>query len=218
MSHLLPYLLFVALGALAGYAPEPLRPWADPVRAAAAGAALLVFARRGAYPEIRTRETPFRGGGGAARVLAVASGLGVAALWMPLADLVPSLGSRGGFDANAAGAGSAWILWTARIAGSCLVVPFAEELFVRSALPRWVDDPDSWRTRAIGIFTPMSAGVSLAFFAGTHPEWLSALAAGLLWTALLAATRRISDVILAHAVANAALAAWVLATNDTRWW
>lgn len=220
MSHLLPYLLFVAIGVVAAELPEELRAWADPLRAVAAAAALLWFARRGAYAELAVRATPFVGGrGGArARVLAVASGLAVAAVWMPLADAVPSLGGRGGFQADAAGAESAWLLWTARLAGSCVVVPFAEELFVRSALPRWIDDPESWRTRPVGIFTMRAAAVSIVFFAGTHPEWLAALVAGLLWTWLLATTRRLSDVVLAHAVANTALAAWVVATGDTRWW
>jgi CAAX prenyl protease-like protein len=222
VSHLLPYLLFVAVGVIAAELPADLRVWADPLRAAAAAAALLWFARRGAYAELAVRATPFLGGGSAsgarARALAVASGLAVAAMWMPLADVVPSLGARGGFQAGAAGPESAWLLWTARLAGSCVVVPFAEELFVRSALPRWIDDPDAWRTKPVGVFTMRAAAVSVVFFAGTHPEWLSALVAGLLWTWLLATTRRLSDVVLAHAVANTALAAWVVTTGETRWW
>jgi CAAX prenyl protease-like protein len=218
VAHLIPYLLFVAIGALAGSLPDTLRPWADPVRAVAMGAALLWFARRGAYPELSVSETPYRGGARGARLLAVASGVAVALTWMPLAGIAPSLGARGGFDPGAAGPGASWALWTARLAGSCVAVPFAEELFVRSALPRWLDDADGWRTRAAGTFTRFSAAASVAFFAGTHPEWLSALVAGCLWTWLLATTRRLSDTVLAHAVANAAIAAWVVATGETRWW
>src|SRR6185436_12822061 len=112
------------------------------------------------------RETPRRG----ATVLAVLAGVAVALLWMPLAEIVPRFGSRGGFDAQ-----SAPLLWAARVLESVLVIPLAEELFFRSFLPRFADAPEGWRARAVGLFTPLSAAVSVAFFAGTHPEWLAAL-------------------------------------------
>jgi CAAX prenyl protease-like protein len=214
-AHVVPYVLFVAIGASAAVLPEPLRPWADPARAVAAAAALVFFARRGAYPDLAPAAPRRRGAG----LLAVAAGVAAALLWMPLADLVPPLGARGGFDPRAAGDGAAVaLLWAGRLLGSLAVVPFAEELLVRSFVPRYVDAPDGWSGRAVGSFTPASAAVSLALFTVSHPEWLAALAAGLLWTGLLAATGRLRDAVAAHAVANGLLAAWVVATGDTRWW
>jgi len=213
-AHVVPYLLFVAIGAAAAVLPEPLRPWADPARAVAAAAALVLLARRGAYPELAASPPRRRG----ATSLAVAAGVGAALLWMPLADLVPRLGERGGFDAHAAGAAAAPALWAGRLLGSLAVAPLAEELFLRSFVPRFVDAPDDWRRRAVGTFTPASAAVSLVLFTVSHPEWLAALATGLLWTALLAATGRLRDAVVAHVVANALLAGWVVATGEARWW
>jgi uncharacterized protein len=184
-----------------------------------AGGALLWFWRRGAYPELSPRGPASRPPAARHAVpLALATGLLVAVLWVPLARWVPSLGGRGGFDAEAAGAGLAPVLLAARLFGSVVVVPFAEELFVRSFLPRFVDDPDGWRERPVGVFTRLSAVVSVLFFTLSHPEWLAALVTGVLWTVLLVRTRRIGDVVLSHAVANAGLAAYVLATGDTSWW
>lgn len=218
LSHVLPYLLYVAPAGIAAFVPESLRPWLGPAGVAGAAAALVFHARRGAYPELR--RTP------AARpraaLLAVLSGLAVAAVWMPLSHLGErlgvNLGSRGGFDPAAAGDGFAPALWTFRVAGFVAVVPFAEELFVRSLVPRWTDAPDDWRSRAVGAFTPLSAAVSIVFFTGTHPEVFAALATAALWTALLASTRRLTDCVVAHAVANAALAAAWIAAGDRSWW
>jgi len=213
LSHALPYVLFVAIGAAGGYLPEAWAAWADPLRALAAGGALLVFARRGAYAELKVRETDARG----ALWLALLAGLAAGLAWVPLAEAVPALGGRGGFDADTAGP----VLWAGRLLGSILVVPFAEELFVRSLVPRYVDGDGNeagWTAHPVGVFSPMAFAVSVLFFTLTHPEWLAALVAGVLWTLLLMATRRMRDVVLAHAVANAVLAIWVIWTGEAQWW
>jgi uncharacterized protein len=207
IPHTLPYLAYVAIGAAAG----GVCPWADAVRVVAVVAALVAFARAGSYPELRTRPS-------AAQVLlGVAAGLVAGAAWVPLAKLVPPLmeGGRTGLDPAAS-----LLLTTLRIASMVLVVPFAEELFVRSALPRLVDaaGDEDWRGRAVGAFTARSFAVSVLFFALTHCEWLAALATGVLWTALLAKTRNLRVVIVAHAVANSWLAAHVVVTGETQWW
>ncbi len=208
IPHCLPYLVYVAVGAIAGGS----WPWADAVRIVAVCAVLIAFARAGSYPELRPRPS-------AAHVLlGVAAGLAAGAAWVPLAELVPPLTDdvRTGLDP----AGN--LLFTSfRIAAMVLVVPFAEELFVRSALPRLVDaaGDEDWRGRAVGAFTRLSFVVSVAFFTFTHPaEWLAALATGVLWTALVAKTRNLRVVIVAHAVANAWVAAHVVVTGETQWW
>lgn len=215
-SHALPYLLFVALGAAAEYLPAEVAPWVDPLRAVAVAAALWVFHRRGRYAEL-SAPPACRG----ATALALAAGLAVGLFWIPLTpDALPRFGDRTVFDPAAAGAGALPLLWAARLAGLVILVPLAEELFVRSLLPRWVDASQpgaDWRTRPPGSFTALSAGISIAFFTATHPEWLAALLTAVLWTGLLWRTRRLRDAVLAHAVANAVLAAWVLTTGDLRW-
>jgi CAAX prenyl protease-like protein len=206
LPHLLPY---VAL--LIGAALAPFTPWIDVARALFVAGALVWFARRGAYPELRARPTAV----GVA--LGVVAGLAVGAAWIPLAEIVPAVGStaRTGLDPS-----GPFVFTAFRVAGLVLVVPFAEELIVRSALPRFVDakGAEDWRARPIGSFTVVSAAISVGFYTVTHPEWLAALAAGLLWTVLLAKTKNLWTVVISHAVANAWLAAHVLVTGDSRWW
>lgn len=207
VPHLLPYLAYVAIGAAAG----GVCPWADAVRVVAVLAALVAFARAGSYPELSVRPSP------AHVLLGVAAGLVAGAAWVPLAKLVPPLTQDVRTGLDPAGSLS---LTSLRIASMVLVIPFAEELVVRSFVPRIVDaGPDEdWRRRPVGAFSARSAVASVLLFALTHPEWLAALATGALWTALLARTRNLRVVVVAHAVANAWLAAHVVVTGETRWW
>jgi len=217
VSHVAPYALYAAIPFAGELLPEALRPWLDPLRAVVVAAALLLYWRRGAYPELRRRNAARPG----APLLALGAGVLVAVLWVPLALLVPPfLGERGGFDDAAAGEAAAPALLAGRLLAFVVVVPLAEELFVRDFLPRILDagPEEDWRGRPVGAFTPLSAGVSVAFFTLTHPEWLAALFTGALWTVLLTRTRRLTDAVVAHAVANAGLAAYVLLSGDTRWW
>ncbi len=207
VPHSLPCVLYVATGLL----PDGAGPWTDAVRVVAVAAALVAFARAGRYPELRAAPTARQ------TLAAIAVGVAVGAAWVPLAELVPLSieGARTGLDPAADVARTAL-----RIASMVLVVPFAEELLVRSALPRLVDarGAPSWRERPVGAFTWTSAAVSVAFFTLTHPEWLAALVTGVVWTALLARTRNLRGVVISHAVANAWLAGYVLVSGDTRWW
>jgi CAAX prenyl protease-like protein len=214
LSHLLPYLLFVGPPACTDLLPPGLRPWVDPFRTVATGVALLVYWRRGAYPELRrgTAAVPH------ATRLGVLAGVAVATLWIPLARIVPEVGSRGWFCPELGGPGAAPFLWLSRIVALVVVVPFAEELFVRSFVPRWTDALEGWRDRPVGVFTKWSAGVSVAFFTATHPEWLAALVTGALWTWLVARTRRLGDAVLAHAIANGMLAVVWGQIGDRSWW
>ena len=150
-SHALPFVVYVAIGVAADPLPAHLAPWTEPLRVVATALALVHFARRGAYGELAVRATPAR----AATLLAICAGIAGALLWLPLGRLVPLFGSRGGFDL-----GSPLLLF--RVVGYVAVIPFAEELFVRSLVPRFVDarEPDQdWRARPVGAFTPLSFAV-----------------------------------------------------------
>lgn len=207
LPHALPYVVFVALGAAA----PTLGPWTDAARVALAVAALAWFAWRGAYPELRPPPTP------GAAALGVTAGIAIGAAWVPLSLAVPTIGDRTRTELDPA---QSPVFTTIRIVGMVAVVPFFEELLVRSALPRLVDAKadEDWSARPVGAFTLVSAGASIAFFTLTHPEWLAALVTGLVWTALLARTRNLRAVVISHAVANAWLAGHVLASGESRWW
>jgi CAAX prenyl protease-like protein len=217
LSHLLPYVLFILLGLLGAELPDNWGPAMEPVRAIAVLGTVFWFFRRGAYPELAKSEARIPH----ATALAVAAGIAVGLLWPVLTSAVPTLGEmgRGGFDANAYGAEWAWLLLGGRLVASIVAVPFAEELLVRSLLPRWTDaGSGDWRAVAVGKFTPLSFAVSVGFFTLTHPEWLAALLTGLLWTFLLMKTGRLRDLVISHAVANAVLDAYVLLTGETMLW
>lgn len=216
LFHVLPYAIFVLTAVvgeqLGGHWPSSL----EPVRAAAVLAVIAVLYRRGAYPDLAQRETPCRH----ATWLAVGCGVAVGLLWVPLGLAVPTLGGgRGGFDENALGAEWAWLLLGGRLTASIVAIPIAEELVVRSLVPRWIEaGRGDWRDVPIGKFTALSFAASVGFFVITHPEWLAAAFTGVLWVLLIIRTRRLRDAVLAHAIANALLDAYVLLANDYRWW
>lgn len=214
LPYVVPYFLYLLPGSLAPYLPAAWEPWLEPFRTVACAVSMIVFAMRGGYPELRAAAPACR----AATWLAIGAGLAVAFTWMPLTRIVPQIGSRGGFHPEIWGAAVAPWLWASRIAAYVIVIPFAEELLVRSFLPRWIDDPDGWPARGIGVFTRFSAAVSIGFFTFTHPEWLAALVTAALWTWLLVATRRLRDAVLAHAIANGVLAAIWTFTGERGWW
>lgn len=151
-------------------------------------------------------------------LLSVAVGLAVALLWVtltapwmrvgePVAAFVP-LAEDGSLHAG---------LIALRLAGAVLVVPVMEELFWRSFLMRWVDRRDflALAPQRTSVFAWVA---SSAVFAMAHDLWLAGLIAGLAFGALYRRTGQIWHAILAHAVANAALGAWVVGARAWGFW
>jgi len=150
--------------------------------------------------------------------VAVATGLFVTLLWVALDGRVPSLPlteGRTAFDPRGLSSPVQPLFLAARLYGLILLVPLIEELFWRSFVIRWIIRPD-FRSVPIGRVTPLAAGASAALFALAHPEWLPALAAGLLWAGLLAKSRSVAVCWISHLTANLALGVYILATAS--WW
>lgn len=108
---------------------------------------------------------------------------------------------------------SAWQLWgfiAVRWAGASLVVPFMEELFWRDYLWRSIESPNDVRLEPIGIYRPAAFWIVVAAFATVHPQWLTAVVWAVLIGWLLVKTRSIGACIVAHAVTNFLLGAYVL--------
>ncbi len=162
--------------------------------------------------------SPWPGPGAIA--VATFSGLAVVGLWVGLDGHYPGLpfsGTRVGFDPGQLATGPRTAFIIVRLAGLVVLVPLIEELFWRSFLIRWLISAD-FQSVPIGRITPASALLSALFFALVHPEWLPAFLTGLIWAGLLAWSRSISACVLSHAVANAALGAYVLVTGDWKYW
>lgn len=104
-----------------------------------------------------------------------------------------------------------------RVVGAVAVVPVMEELFWRAFLIRWLVNED-FKSVPIGTFTWSSFLITVGLFGFEHNEWLAGLVCGALYNWLLYRTKSVWACIVAHAVSNAALAAWVLARGDWKFW
>lgn len=146
---------------------------------------------------------------------AVFFGLAVFGLWIVLDRGWAVIDQRNsGFTPlDAAGRLDPW-MFALRLAGFALAVPLAEELFWRSFLLRWIDrkrflemDPRTASLRAFAICSGL--------FALEHSQWLAGLAAGMIYTGLYTRTGNLWAPIVSHAITNATLGIWILATG--RW-
>ena len=152
-------------------------------------------------------------------LLAVAVGIGVFLLWVRLdapwmtidagavAPFVP-LGADGRLD---------WALIAARWAGAALLVPVMEEIFWRSFLMRWIQHPvfESLLPARVGL---KAIVLSTFVFVLAHTLWLAAAVAGLAYAWLYIRTGKLWVAVVAHAVTNGVLGAWVVATGNWQFW
>jgi CAAX prenyl protease-like protein len=110
-----------------------------------------------------------------------------------------------------------WPLVVLRGCGAVLVVPLMEELFWRSFLMRWLRGTpfESIDPRTVGL---RAIVLSTFVFALAHTLWLAAVVAGLAYAALYVVSGRLWLPVVAHAVTNALLAVWVVATGQWQFW
>jgi CAAX prenyl protease-like protein len=101
-----------------------------------------------------------------------------------------------------------------RLLGLAMIVPIIEEFFLRGFLIRFVMHVD-WFWIPFGKVDRLGLITSIAFPMLMHPAELFAAAAwfGMI-TWLMLRTRNIWDCVIAHAVTNALLGAYVLATGE----
>lgn len=218
--HVLPYLAFGLVLTVAGSASAP----GLLAQVAVPAALLLFFAQRGDYPELaRTPPgAPHPDAGRFSWLGDVALGLAIAALWLApflVFEGLPRPAAEGAFDHALLGSAAATL--AVRFVGFALVTPFMEELFVRSFLLRFIDVFDQradFRSLPIGRFAWRSFLGTSAWFMVTHQtwEWVVALPTGILLNLWLYRRRRLGAVVLAHAVANAAIFAFVVLLGPGR--
>jgi len=108
-------------------------------------------------------------------------------------------------------------LWL-RAARAALVVPVLEELFWRGWLMRWFIEPEFEKVE-LGRLQWSGFLYTAVLFAMEHgPFWDVGLVAGLVYNGWMVKTGRLSDLILAHAVTNACLCGFVVATGQWGYW
>ena len=154
-------------------------------------------------------------------------GIGVFAIWVAPDLLIPGWRSSILFQnsltgklatslgADALGDPVALALRTLR---AVLIVPIVEELFWRGWLMRWAERTD-FQNVPLGHYHRKSFWLVAVLFALEHgPFWDVGFLAGAGYNWWMVRTRRLSDLILAHAVTNACLCAFVIATGRWEYW
>lgn len=186
-----------------------------PVRAALSLIAILVFSRRVIpWPPNQT-------------LASIALGVAVFFIWIGPDVLWPGMRNHWLFHNSILGSATSTLpqglkvsaaFIAVRVFGSVVLVPVLEELFWRGWLMRWLINP-KFATVPLGTYTPYAFWVTALLFASEHGSyWDVGLLAGIIYNWWLIRTRNVADCILAHAVTNGCLAAYVLGWGQWQYW
>ncbi|PIX75256.1 MAG: CAAX prenyl protease-related protein [Rhodocyclales bacterium CG_4_9_14_3_um_filter_68_10] len=211
----IPFVLYVAFlllrEMLPGLAPSADARWLYGVQVGVVAIALALFAPR--YRELADlRALPAR-----EWLVAFVVGVAVFALWIRLDVGWLVIGESAGFDPRDESGRIVPALALMRVAGAALVVPVMEELFWRSFIARWIDRRDFLALDARALSVRALALSSLAF-GFEHSLWFAGILAGLAYGGLYRASGSLWPAVIAHAVTNALLGVWVLATGNWQFW
>jgi CAAX prenyl protease-like protein len=213
-----PFAVFMGLLFLRQMAPEDGSwgfdtRWLYALKLVFVGGLLLTWWRD--YGELGRQSLPTVG----ETLTAVAVGAAVFGLWIQLdapwmtlnVDAAPAFVGRG------ADGQLQWPLIAVRTLGAAVLVPLMEELFWRSFLMRWVQDPvfEGVSPAAVGV---RAIVISTFLFVLAHTLWLAAIVAGLAYALLYVRSGKLWLAVIAHGVTNGALAAWVVATGNWQFW
>jgi uncharacterized protein len=180
--------------------------WVYPAKVIAVAAALIYFRRE--YEELRPGFS----------LLAVIVGLVAIVIWIGIDPFYPKHSSGAAFDpATISSLAQRNVFRAFRVVGAVVVVPVMEELFWRAFLIRWLVKED-FKSVPVGTFTGLSFAVTVGMFGAEHMQWLAGLICGVLYNWLYYKRKDVFACVIAHAVSNAALAAWVLARGDWKFW
>lgn len=157
------------------------------------------------------------------------AGIGVLVflLWIAPDALIPGWRTHWLFQNAVTGAAKAsipapaqndWWLLLFRTLRAVAIVPVVEELFWRGWLMRWLIDKDFWKV-PLGTFSAFAFWATAALFASEHgPYWEVGLVAGILYNWWMVRTKSLGDLILAHAITNGLLSAYVIGWQKWEYW
>jgi exosortase E/protease (VPEID-CTERM system) len=151
-------------------------------------------------------------------IWAVAMGLLVFAIWIAIAPAAdPRLNAAFAADLNGLSfwTRATWLFF--RVFGAVITVPIAEELAFRGYLMRKLI-ADDFAQVPMGSFTWVSFLGSSILFGAMHGEWIAGIVAGMVFAAAVCRRGRLADAIAVHAISNALLAIYVLATHNWPLW
>ena len=217
VARALPFAVFIGLMAAESWLAAQLTGVIDPrwlygIRAALVAGLLFVFLP--SFMELTSARRPSIREVG----LALAAGLFVLAVWLLLDSGIFVLGQSGsGFDPRTADGSIDWSLALMRLAGAALVVPLMEELFWRSLVMRWLEDADFLTVNPVRVGL-RAVLLSSIVFGLEHSQWAAGMLAGLVYGWLYVRSGNLWVPVAAHAVTNAGLGIWVLATGAWYFW
>jgi CAAX prenyl protease-like protein len=208
------------MGLLALHSVWPLPDLSDQILRVTVMTAVLWFVLRGPFRpalDLRVRHL----------AATVAIGVAVFALWIAPDLLIPGYRHFRLFDnavtgraatSLSASATIAWPVLALRMIRAVVIVPIVEELFWRAWLMRWLIDSDFQKV-PLGKYTAFSFWTVAVLFASEHgPYWDVGLVAGIIYNWWMVRTRSLGDLILAHAVTNFVLSAYVIAAGKWEYW
>lgn len=215
-ARVVPFVLFMVLLAVRGQIPPDagfMDPrWVYGLSVLVVGSSLAYFWRQ--YSEV----------GAGARLsakqwlVAVFVGGVVFQLWILLTEPWMMLGTpTASFRPVDPDGQLQWGLIAVRWIGAALLVPVMEELFWRSFLMRWIDNPDFDKVDPAQA-SPKAIVLSTLVFMLAHTQWLGAIVAGLAYALLYRYTRSLWAAIVAHAVTNGVLGIWVVVYGNWQFW
>jgi hypothetical protein len=208
---ILPFIVFFGLLALQQAVPVPA--W---LRFVVSMAAILAVSR----PPLR--------GGPSKPLLSILVGVAVFVIWVGPDVIVPTwhhfilfdnpiMGHPAGNTPPASKNDPVFLIF--RIAISVVAVPILEELFWRGWLMRWIIDSNNFERVPLGTFQAMSFWLVAILFASEHGSfWDVGFAAGIIYNWWMIRTRNVWDCIIAHAVTNGILAAYVIGAGQWQYW
>jgi CAAX prenyl protease-like protein len=217
LVRIAPFALFMALLALRGAAPDDGSwgfdaRWLYGLTVLLVGGLLLFWRRE--YGELALQNAPDP----REWLLAVVVGVVVFGLWISLDAPALRLGQEAAtFRPLDAEGRRDWPLIAVRWAGAALLVPVMEEIFWRSFLMRWIERPqfESVDPRRVGL---KAVVLSTFVFMLAHTLWLAAILAGAAYAWLYVRSGKLWLPVIAHAVTNGLLGAWVVATGNWQFW
>ncbi len=210
LSYVAPFVAFLLFLTIKSYIP-----FEYPVHVLTVSAVLLIFSRR----VISLRSS--------SPVSSTLLGIAIFAVWIGPDLLWPAYRQHWLFHNSLLGAAQSSlpenlrndaVFLTFRVAGTVLLVPIVEELFWRGWLMRYLIAPDFQKIK-LGTYTAISFWLTAVLFATEHgPYWEVGLLAGIAYNSWIIRTKSLGDCILAHAVTNACLAAYVMREGQWQYW
>lgn len=216
--RVIPFVLFMVMLAIRGNWPAGAQAVLDAKWVYGLGVLLVGGALYVLWPQYQELARDQRKLGWLGWLLSITVGVVVFVLWINLTEPWMIIGTpTASFQPVDDEGQLMWSLVLIRWVGAALMVPVMEELFWRSFLMRWIDNPD-FETVSPKTVTIKAIALSTFAFTLAHTLWLGAIVAGLAYAWLYKRTGSLWAPVVAHGVTNGVLGIWVVLWGNWAFW